>query len=72
MDQFAASGDEVETHDGRGQSAMVGSGSVGAGRHGAGERLAVDVEVEFYPSGRQVRVSRVKANSTVQVHEEQP
>jgi hypothetical protein len=34
--------------------------------------LAVDVEVEFYPSGRRVRVSRVQANTTVQVCEEQP
>jgi hypothetical protein len=43
MDEFAAGGDEVEAHHGSGQSRMAGPGAVGAGRQGAGERLAVDV-----------------------------
>ena len=35
-----------------------------------GDRKAVDVEVEFYPSGKKVRVKDVKANTTVKVPED--
>ncbi len=37
--------------------------------YGLGDRAAVDVEVEFYPSGQTVRVKGVKANGTVKVRE---
>ena len=38
--------------------------------YGLGDRKAVDVEVEFYPSGKKVRVKDVKANTTVKVPED--
>ncbi len=42
------------------------------GRHfGLGQRAVVDVNVEFYPSGKRVVKSGVKANSTVMIMEEQ-
>jgi hypothetical protein len=40
--------------------------------YGLGTRPAVDVEVEFYPSGKRVRVTGVPANTTVRVREESP
>jgi RNA polymerase sigma factor (sigma-70 family) len=40
-------------------------------RHfGLGKRDAVDVVVEFYPSGKSVRVTNVRANTTVTVRED--
>jgi hypothetical protein len=38
--------------------------------YGLGDRKTVDVEVEFYPSGKKVRVKDVKANTTVKVQED--
>jgi hypothetical protein len=40
--------------------------------YGLGDRTEVDVEVEFYPSGKPVRVPNVKANGTVKVREAAP
>lgn len=54
------------------QSAQSYYGHAETERHyGLGERRTVDVEVEFYPSGKRVRVPRVGANRTIRVHEEQ-
>ena len=42
-------------------------------RHfGLGQRRAVDVSVEFYPSAKTVRRAGVQANSTVEIREETP
>ena len=39
-------------------------------RHfGLGDRQAIDVSVEFYPSGTIVTLGGVKADQTVEVHE---
>ncbi len=40
--------------------------------YGLGSRSAVDVEVEFYPSGKKVHIKEVKANTTTKVHEGSP
>jgi hypothetical protein len=40
--------------------------------YGLGTRRAADVEVEFYPSGKRVRVAGAAANTTVRVREESP
>jgi RNA polymerase sigma factor (sigma-70 family) len=37
--------------------------------YGLGRRATVDVEVEFYPSGKKVRAENVKANTTTRVRE---
>jgi RNA polymerase sigma factor (sigma-70 family) len=55
------------------QSAQSYYGLAETERHyGLGERRAVDVEVEFYPSGKRVLIPRVEANRTVKVHEQSP
>jgi RNA polymerase sigma factor (sigma-70 family) len=42
-------------------------------RHfGLGDRRTVDVEVEFYPSGKRIRVPKVPANTTLRIREETP
>ncbi len=40
--------------------------------YGLGRRGSVDVEIEFYPSGKKVRKTDVPANSTIKVNEETP
>jgi hypothetical protein len=40
--------------------------------YGLGDRATVDVEVEFYPSGKTERLKGVKANGTVKVREAAP
>jgi RNA polymerase sigma factor (sigma-70 family) len=52
------------------QSAQSYYGLAESERHyGLGKRRAVDVEVEFYPSGKRVLIPGVGANRTVKVHE---
>jgi hypothetical protein len=40
--------------------------------YGLGDRKTVDVEVEFYPSEKKVRIANVPANGVVRVSEESP
>ncbi|HXG08630.1 MAG TPA: sigma-70 family RNA polymerase sigma factor [Gemmataceae bacterium] len=55
------------------QSAQSYYGHAETERHyGLGSRTEVDVEVEFYPSGRRVRAGGVKANTTVKLFEGVP
>lgn len=63
--------EQVATYDS--QSAQSYYSYAETERHyGLGDRRAADVEVEFYPSGKKVRIANVPANGVVRVSEGAP